>query len=91
MVPTAVKWEPGFNSDFLTPKSTVLLVGVSTDTIILETNLTKSNKIKYSYSFLALKLRISEFTQYLYWKKFIKNDVQRYYFQLSNSKWMETL
>ena len=57
-----VMWEPGFNSDLLTPKFTLpslmLLVGVSTDTIILEANLAKSNKIKGSYSFLTLKLHI---------------------------------
>ena len=47
--PTAVKWDPGFNSDLLSPKSTLssmLLVGVSTDMILLEANLATSNKIK---------------------------------------------
>ena len=48
MGPTAVKWDPGFNSDLLSPKSklsSLLLVGVSTD-IILEANLATFDKIK---------------------------------------------
>lgn len=38
--------------------SSVLLVGVLTDTIILEANLATPNKIKYTHTFLTLKLSI---------------------------------
>lgn len=90
---TAVKWEAGLNSDLPTPKSmlsSTLLVGVSMDTVILEANLATSNKIKYTHTFLTLKLRIQEFTQYFHWNKFLKNYAQRCSFQLSSSKWMDT-
>ena len=54
MGPTAVKWDPGFNSDLLSPKSklsSMLLVGVSTDIINLEANLATSDKIKSIHTF----------------------------------------
>lgn len=79
-VPPVVKWEPGLNWDLLTPQSMLLslmlLVGVLTDTIILEANLAKPNKTKCPYSFFTFKFHIWEFTQYFYWNKFIKNHVQ---------------